>query len=141
MVPDNLSLAQRTKCMSSVRNRDTDIECSVRSELHKRGFRFLKHVKEIPGTPDIVFTRKKIAVFIDGDFWHGYMFTVWKHKVSVFWQEKIEINRERDRRNHRKLRRMGWKVIRLWKHDIKKDLSGSVDRIIEAINSRMMDSE
>ena len=135
MAPDNLSLVQRKLCMSSVRNRDTDIERLVRSRLHRKGYRFRKHLKELPGTPDVVFTKQKIAVFIDGDFWHGYRFPAWKHKVSKFWQKKIEINRKRDQRNFRKLRTMGWKVIRLWKHDINKDLDASVKRIIDALKA------
>jgi len=75
----------------------------VRSELHKRGLRFRKHVKDLPGKPDVVFPTVKVAVFIDGDFWHGYKFPSWEHKVSDFWKQKINKNRERDRRNHRKL--------------------------------------
>ena len=68
---DNLTCEQRERCMSTVRNRDTDIERAVRSELHKRGYRFRKHVRALPGTPDIVFVRDRVAVFVDGDFWHG----------------------------------------------------------------------
>ena len=74
-MPDNLTKKQRSYCMSRVKNKDTDIEKIVRSELHKRGYRFRKHLKKLPGTPDIAFTRAKVAVFIDGDFWHGYRFS------------------------------------------------------------------
>jgi DNA mismatch endonuclease (patch repair protein) len=127
--------------MSRVRNRDTDIEKSVRSELHKRGYRFRKHVRRLPGSPDIAFTKAKVAVFIDGDFWHGYRFPSWEHKVSDFWKEKISKNRERDRKNFRKLRNMGWKVIRLWRHDVKRDLGKSIEKITESIAQRVMNKQ
>ena len=71
---DNLTPTQRSYCMSRVKGKDTSIERLVRSELHKRGFRFRKHVKTLPGKPDIVFPKAKVAVFVDGDFWHGYDF-------------------------------------------------------------------
>ena len=132
---DNLTPEQRSHCMSCVKNKDTDIENTVRAELHKRGYRFRKHVKKLPGTPDIVFPKAKVAVFIDGNFWHGYRFPAWEHKVSDFWKQKIGKNRERDNKNFRKLRNMGWKVIRLWKHQIKGDLEGCLKKIITEIES------
>ncbi len=117
--------------MSRVRGRDTGLEKRVQSKLHKRGLRFKKHVKELPGRPDIVFTEAKVAVFIDGDFWHGYRLPLWEHKLPRFWKNKIAENRRRDRRNFIKLRRMGWLVIRIWKHSIQKDLVGVVARICD----------
>ena len=119
--------------MSRVKNRDTDLEVLIRSELHKCGFRFSKNVRSLPGSPDIVFKSAKVAVFLDGDFWHGYRFNEWKNSLSEFWQKKIQINRDRDRRNFRKLRGMGWTVIRLWKHEIKSDPFKCIDKILSAI--------
>lgn len=69
---DHLTKEQRSRLMSNVKGKDNQYEMAVRSELHKRGFRFRKHLKEIPGSPDVAFTRAKVTVFIDGDFWHGY---------------------------------------------------------------------
>jgi DNA mismatch endonuclease (patch repair protein) len=132
-MPDNLTAKQRSYCMSRVKNRDTDLEVLIRSELHKNGFRFKKNVRQLPGSPDIVFDAQRVAVFLDGDFWHGYRFSEWKDKVSEFWQKKIQINRDRDRRNFAKLRKMGWKVIRLWKHEIKSDPFKCIDKIISAL--------
>lgn len=131
---DNLTKKQRSYCMSRVKNRDTDLEQIIRSQLHKRGLRFRKHVSKLPGKPDIVFSSSKVAVFLDGDFWHGYRFPAWEDKVSAFWQKKIGINRDRDQKNFRNLRNSGWKVIRIWQHEIKKDSMGCVNRIIEALN-------
>jgi len=132
---DNLTPEQRSRCMSRVKNKDTDIEQIVRSELHRRGLRFRKHVKKLPGTPDIVFSKAKVTVFIDGDFWHGYRFPAWEHKVSDFWKQKIRKNRERDQKSFRKLRNMGWRVVRLWKHQIKGDLDGCIKKIKTEIES------
>jgi DNA mismatch endonuclease, patch repair protein len=124
--------------MSRVRNRDTDLELLVRSELFKRGWRFRKHVSSLPGTPDIVFVRQEIAVFIDGDFWHGYRFPAWKDTLAKFWIAKIQKNRERDRRNFSKLRRQGWCVIRIWQHEIRRDLQGSLNRIERSLVARSL---
>lgn len=115
--------------MSQVRNKDTDLESLIRSTLFRRGWRFRKHVAALPGKPDIVFSRHRVAVFVDGDFWHGYRFSQWNGKLSEFWKIKIEKNRARDQKNFCKLRRLGWRVIRLWQHDIKKDLDRCIDRI------------
>ena len=132
-MPDNLSPEQRSYCMSRVRNKDTDIERLVRSELHKRGFRFRKNVRKLPGAPDIVFTKVKLAVFIDGDFWHGYNFEEWANTVSEFWQNKISTNIHRDQTNTQKLVDAGWTVLRFWQHEIKTNWQDIVDKIITAI--------
>jgi len=115
---DNLTPEQRKYCMSRIKGKDTGLEKRVRSELHRRGFRFRKHVKELPGKPDIVFGKAKVAVFVDGDFWHGYDFSSWENKVSDFWKGKISKNRERDLKNQQKLSELGWTVIRLWQHEV-----------------------
>src|SRR5688572_30016181 len=100
-MPDNLTREQRRRCMSRVRSRDTDIEQQIRSLLFRKGFRFRKHVAALPGKPDIVFPSRRLAVFVDGDFWQGYQLSRWKSSLSPFWQSKIESNRSRDRRNRR----------------------------------------
>jgi DNA mismatch endonuclease (patch repair protein) len=118
-----------------VKGKDTGLERLLRSELHKRGLRFRKHVKKLPGKPDIAFPKLKVAVFIDGDFWHGYKFPLWKEKLTGFWRIKIRKNRERDKKNFTRLRRTGWKVIRIWQHQIKKDPDSCIVRIIKAVKS------
>lgn len=127
---DNLSREQRSYCMSRVKGRDTSLEKVMRSRLFKNGLRFRKNVGSLPGRPDIVFPSAKLAVFVDGDFWHGYRFFKWQHTLSKFWRMKISETRRRDRRNFAKLRRMGWRVIRVWQHEIEADLDGCVDRVI-----------
>lgn len=127
--------------MGRVRNRDTDLELRVRSALHERGFRYRKHVDSLPGTPDVVFPRERVAVFVDGDFWHGYRFPGWEGSVSPFWQEKISKNRARDRRNFGRLRQMGWKVVRLWQHQIEDDLEGCVRRVASSVEAQRARSQ
>jgi DNA mismatch endonuclease Vsr len=134
-MPDNLTPEQRRYTMTRVKSKDTGLEKIVRSELHRRGFRFRKHVRDLPGSPDAVFVKAKVAVFIDGDFWHGYKFSNWEHKLQVYWREKIKRNIARDRRNHAKLRRMGWRVIRIWQHDVKQDLDKCIRNVIAALAS------
>jgi DNA mismatch endonuclease, patch repair protein len=119
--------------MSRVKGKDTGLEKLVRTGLHRRGLRFRKHVRELPGKPDVVFPKAKVAVFIDGDFWHGYRFPLWKSQLPDFWKTKIERTRERDQRNFRKLRRMGWRVIRIWQHEIQGDLGACLDEISKAV--------
>jgi len=130
---DKLTPEQRRRAMQRVKTRDGPLEVAVRSALWKRGYRFRKHLKGLPGSPDIVFTRHKVAVFIDGDFWHGYDFQKWRAKLTPFWLNKIETNISRDERNFRSLKEMGWTVVRLWGHEVKNDLSECLARIEEAL--------
>jgi DNA mismatch endonuclease (patch repair protein) len=77
-----------------------------------------------------------VVVFIDGDFWHGYRFSRWQHKIPEFWKCKIRGNRERDRRNFARLRKMGWKVIRIWQHELEADAGNCILRIMGAVETR-----
>lgn len=134
-MPDNLTARQRSYAMSQVRSKDTTPERVLRSALHRRGHRFRKHVRSLPGSPDVVFPTKRVAVFVDGDFWHGYRFPAWEQSLpSDYWRDKISGNRRRDRRNFAKLRRMGWTVIRVWEHTVKADLAAAIDRIEAAVH-------
>lgn len=132
-MPDDLTPEERSYCMSRVKGRDTGLERLVRSDLHKRGLRFRKHTGKLPGKPDIVFGKAKVVVFLDGDFWHGYRFPQWEKKLPKFWRNKIGETRKRDRRNFAKLRRTGWYVIRIWQHEIERDLRGVVKEIVRAV--------
>lgn len=133
---DRLSPAQRSSLMARIRSKDTGIELVLRSGLHRRGYRFRKHVRALAGCPDIVFPKERVAIFVDGDFWHGYRFARWQHTLPPFWQQKIENNRRRDRRNFAKLRRAGWKVVRIWGHELKHSPSACIDRIAELLTER-----
>jgi len=130
---DNLTKKQRSYCMSRCKGKDTNLEKIVRSALHKKGLRFRKHRTKLPGKPDIIFPKQKLVVFLDGDFWHGYRFPQWEKTIPPFWQKKIGETRKRDQRNFAKLRRMGWRVIRIWEHGIDRDLNGVIRKICAAL--------
>ncbi len=121
--------------MTNVRSTDTGIELAVRRAVHARGLRFRKHVRDLPGTPDFIFPRSKVAVFVDGDFWHGWQFTTWRHKLAPYWKNKIERNRRRDLQNFARLRQLGWVVVRVWEHDVLADVERVADRIERIVRS------
>ncbi|MDA8240880.1 MAG: very short patch repair endonuclease [Nitrospiraceae bacterium] len=130
---DHLTPEQRSRAMKNVKLKDGAIEKIVQKELRSRGFRFQRHVRTLPGSPDIVLRKQRVAVFVDGDFWHGWRLPVWEHKLSAFWQKKLNDNRERDRRNFRQLRKEGWKVIRIWQHQLQKDREKCIERILKIL--------
>lgn len=130
---DNLTREQRSYCMSRVKGRDTGLERLVRAVLRAKGLRFRTHVKTLPGRPDIVLFKARVVVFVDGDFWHGYRFPRWVHTIPPFWRTKIGRNRERDRRNFRRLRGLGWHVVRIWQHEAERDPAKAAAKVLEAI--------
>lgn len=130
---DNLTPEQRSYTMSRIRSKDTAPETVIRSLVHSRGMRFRKHVKRLPGCPDLVFAAARVAVFVDGDFWHGWRFPAWKDTLAPYWQHKIEGNRIRDMKNFRKLKRLGWRVIRIWEHQVDRAPEKCVSRIEQAV--------
>ena len=130
---DNMTVEQRSLTMSRIRARDTRPELAVRRLLHSRGLRYRTHVSTLPGRPDVVFSKTKVIVFIDGDFWHGWKFSRWREGLAPYWREKIEGNIRRDARNLRRLRRAGWKVIRLWEHEVESCPDKCADRVEAAV--------
>lgn len=128
---DKFSKAMRSKIMSAIRSANTSPELIVFKELKKMKIHFQRHYKKVIGSPDIACPSRKIAIFIEGDFWHGFRYPAWKRRLKAsFWRKKIERNRKRDRLYHVKLRRMGWKVLRIWEHQLKNDFGGTIDKVI-----------
>ena len=131
--------------MASIKSKDTEPELLVRQALWKRGLRYRVNVRTLPGKPDIVFTRAKIAIFCDGDFWNGHNWAVRGmasleeelNSYSEFWRSKILSNIERDSKNTLALTESGWIVIRLWESDIRKDLTSCITTIIETYKQRI----
>lgn len=126
---DRLTPAQRSALMSRIRGKGTSPERAVFAALRKAGLKFRRHDSSLPGSPDAVFWRERVAVFIEGDFWHGWHLPRWRDKLPEYWRVKIERNRRRDRNNARKLRRAGWKVVRIWEHSVKSDLDACIRRL------------
>jgi len=133
---DNLTPEQRSYHMSRVRSKNTAPEMKIRRLAHGRGLRYRIHADWLPGKPDLAFIGARVAVFIDGDFWHGWRFLGWRDKLGDYWREKIGRNRRRDAGSFRKLRSQGWLVIRIWEHEIKRDAGGYVDRVESAVRRR-----
>lgn len=107
----------RSAQMALIRSRDTKPELRVRKALHAVGLRYRLHVRKLPGSPDLVFPSRHIAVFVHGCFWHqhpGCKAARMPKSRLDFWQPKLDGNVARDRRNHRALRKLGWEVIIIW---------------------------
>ncbi|MSR60411.1 MAG: very short patch repair endonuclease [Planctomycetaceae bacterium] len=126
---DVMTVAQRSRVMSRNRGKDTTPERYLTALLEAAGVAFIRHDATLPGKPDFVFTDERLVVFVDGDFWHGWRFPTWRHRLTEFWREKIEKNRIRDQRNFRRLRRAGWRVARIWEHEVEEDPQACVFRI------------
>ena len=125
---------RRSALMSRIRGRDTKPELAIAQLLRLENIPFETHVRDLPGRPDFVIRSSKTVVFVDGDFFHGWRFSVWRLKLSERWEAKIEGNRRRDARNHHKLRRMGWRVVRIWEHQVEADPAQCLARIKKAID-------
>lgn len=118
--------------MQGNRSSGTKPERLLARELWRRGYRYRKNVRGVPGSPDICFKSRKVAVFVDGEFWHGRNWIQSRQRIKSnqdFWYAKIERNMARDRRVDNKLKMMGWKVLRFWETDIRKHLMLCADRV------------
>lgn len=125
---------QRRKNMQRIKSENTIPEKCIMKALKRKGVYFTKHRKDVYGKPDIVFKRKKIAVFIDSDFWHCNpdYFTPPKNN-SEYWEKKIERNKSRDKEVNNYLRENGWTVLRFWERDIKENTEIIINKILDAI--------
>lgn len=118
--------------MSRIRGTNTKIDLKMKKMLKDSGYKFEMYPK-MYGNPDFAHKRKRIIIFCDGDFWHGYKYNEKKKPSKKFWRDKIETNMKRDIKITRKLRREGWSVLRLWEHDIEK----KPEKCIRKIKSKM----
>jgi DNA mismatch endonuclease (patch repair protein) len=123
--------------MSKIRSKNTKSELILRKALFKEGLRYRIHDKRVSGKPDIIFLKKKVAIFVDGDWWHGRNFETEKDKYSGFWKEKLTQNMERDQRVNEKLYIEGWKVLRFWQKDIEKKKGSGIQNIIDKIKAAL----
>lgn len=135
---DDLSPEQRSKNMRHIRSKDTEIELILRKALWREGIRYRKNYNKLPGKPDIAITKYKIAIFCDGEFFHGKDWDQLQVKFknsnnSEYWLKKIQRNITRDYEVEQAIRAQGWIVLRFWGKDIKKDVSMCVKAIKEAI--------
>lgn len=138
------------KIMSSIPSKGTRPEITLRKALWHNNLRYRVNYNKLPGKPDIVFTKQKVVVFCDGDYWHGHNWAIRGLSsleeelagYSEYWRKKIIRNIERDDEVNKKLRSLGWRVVRIWESDIKRDLAGCVAVVQDAlIDSKISASE
>lgn len=143
---DRLTKEQRHRNMSNIKNKDTSIEIMLRKALWEKGYRYRKNYTALPGKPDIVLTKYKVAIFCDSEFFHGkdwddLKVQLKKGKNADFWIKKISRNRERDEEINKQLMFLGWTVIRFWGKDIKKDVWQCVSIIEETIFEEIIEEK
>lgn len=136
---DVLTKEQRKKNMQRIRSKDTRAELLLRKALWKKGIRYRKNFALLQGKPDIAITKYRIAIFIDGDFWHarGYE-TQPGEQIATnkdYWTSKLRRNVERDKFVNELLLEQGWLVLRFWESDVKKDLDGCVKKVLKYLGA------
>ena len=134
---DTLSPQQRHDCMSNIHSTSTKPEIRLRKELWRKGFRYRKNDKRLPGSPDIVLPKYRTVVFVHGCFWHGHKgckkYTIPKSNTD-FWVKKVERNQERDQEVWRQLEAKGWSVVIVWECELeKKRFDETIDRVEKEI--------
>lgn len=131
---DGLTNEQRKKNMQRIQSKDTKVEILLRKALWRKGIRYRKNYKMLPGTPDIAITKYRIAVFVDGDFWHakGHEKNPGEQVATnkTFWVAKLKRNVERDKYVNELLLEQGWLVLRFWESDVKNNLEKCVDEVM-----------
>ena len=129
---DRISPEARSRVMSRIKGKDTSPEIVLRKALWSAGVRGYRLHCNLHGKPDIVFANKRVVIFVDGDFWHGYL---WRklHKVppKKYWQEKIRGNIRRDKENNELLRDEGWRILRFWEHEVKNNPKECIKKIVK----------
>lgn len=136
-MPDTVSQKRRSEIMSHIRSKDTSIELLVRKQLFAQGFRYRVNYKKLPGKPDIVFTKKKVAIYVHGCFWHGHdvgcRYSHVPQSRAEYWSEKISRTKIRDREHIDELESGGWRVLIVWECEIRKDLQEVIERIVNCV--------
>jgi DNA mismatch endonuclease (patch repair protein) len=126
----------RSRVMARVKGRDTGPELTLRRALYALGLRGWRcHRKNLPGKPDLSFGRARLAVFVDGGFWHGHPSKYWPGRTSAYWDQKIARNQARDKRVDEELRAMGWAVVRLWDFEVEKDPLAAAEQVREHLDA------
>jgi DNA mismatch endonuclease (patch repair protein) len=137
---DKFSKEIRSKIMKAIKSKDTKEEILLAKALWHKGYRYRKNNKLVFGTPDLTFKKYKVAIFVDGEFFHGYNWEDKKEKIKSnreYWIPKIERNMQRDRDVNQYLIKNGWKVIRFWSSFVKKNLSYCINIIEKEIDGSL----
>jgi DNA mismatch endonuclease, patch repair protein len=134
---DVFSKSKRSKIMSRIRSKNTSPEWMVRRIVHGMGYRYRLHVKQLPGRPDLVFSRLKKIIDVRGCFWHQHNGCIDSHipkSRTEYWKPKLTRNRRRDKSNEKELKSLGWQVLTLWECEIM-DIPSTVKRVSKFLNS------
>ena len=125
----------RSKLMSKIKSKNTKPEIILRKKLWSLGIRYRIHWKKLPGKPDIVLNKYKLAIFVDGEFWHGYNWEKKKKEIKSnrdFWIPKIERNMQRDTEVNLELEKLNYRVLRFWEHQIRNDINSCLESVFNA---------
>jgi len=130
-MPDKISTKQRSSLMSRIKSKDTKPEIVVRKHLHALGYRFRLHDRKLPGKPDIVLKKYKTTIQVRGCFWHqhGCKYSNVPKSNKLYWIPKLKQNKERDRLNDKKLKKLGWKIIVIWECKLQNELKRLIKKI------------
>ena len=132
---DNVDAAARSRMMAAVKSKDTAPELAIARALHRRGFRYRKHVAKLPGKPDLVFPKYRAVVLVHGCFWHGHDCGMYRlpQTRTEFWREKVQSNRRRDRLVREGLCGAGWRCITVWECALRGPEKRGLDELIDQI--------
>ena len=137
---DTLTQSERSERMSRIRSKGSVSEMRLRRLIHGMGYRYRLHVRDLPGTPDLVFPARKAVIFMHGCFWHRHqdcrLSRMPKSRVT-FWREKLEANKRRDEENVNRLNELGWRVLLIWECQMQeKELSGVLNMVRRFLEDR-----
>jgi len=142
-VIDIVDKKTRSRMMAAIKGKDTKGELLIRKALHKRGYRYRLHCKELPGRPDLVFAKYNAVIFVNGCFWHGHNCDLfkWPKTRPEFWRKKISGNRERDAKNIRILSEKGWRYCILWECIFRGAKKKSIEELLKTITAWLSSSK
>ncbi|TQK03430.1 very short patch repair endonuclease [Herbaspirillum sp. SJZ107] len=141
---DIVDAATRSRMMSGIRSKDTQPEMLVRKYLHRQGFRYRLHARKLPGSPDLVLPKYKVAIFVHGCFWHrhqGCRYATTPASNAERWKLKFDTNTERDARKENMLREAGWRVIVVWECELRRTPAERLDRLANEIRDTAASSD
>lgn len=136
-MPDTYDAETRSRVMRQVKGKDTAPELVLRRALWASGVRgYRTHRRDLPGRPDLAFIGRKVAVFVDGAWWHGHPDKWWKGRSGDYWDRKVARNMERDRQADASLHALGWTVVRLWDFEVLRDPQGAARKVGDALTAK-----
>ena len=132
---DTVTKQKRSEIMRAIKNKDSKIERRLRKELSRIGLKYRKNVSSLKGKPDLVFKKDKVVVFLDSCFWHGCRWHCRLPRTNrVYWRTKIANNKKRDKKTNKIYKKIGWKILRFWEHEINNNFAKVIREIENSLN-------